>query len=345
MTLAVHLAPLPDELLSSWVHRTCHANATSLYSLLWHHGLKCYAQVDLDQCKNRKLLLWLARELKHPEGICGVRDMSLLPVLEMEKGFPHRSWIRGIDRRAFKWRSFRYCPVCLSEDEQPCFRRYWRLDWYEICHHHQVQMFNACTSCEAPLILHRVRWHKSHLARCYSCDADLRYAPNRVVALDQSSMKAIDDLFFLMDHRDKRKYAAIHFLEAFLDQWRRVQGVDEPVEALETIGVHIDVGFAYSSPAMFLATAAHELWQLDKKLLGKFISNHRRWFNLAVRDFQCPAVMHPYYKSLKWSYDLNAEIINQAANEISKTGREPTPARIARKIGCHVSRVENFLNG
>ncbi|WP_157819327.1 TniQ family protein [Mariprofundus aestuarium] len=342
--MAVHLAPLPDELLSSWVHRTCHANATSLYSLLWHHGLKCHAQVDLDQCKNRKLLLWLARELKHPEGVRGVRDMSLLPVLEIEKGFPHRSWIRGIDRRAFKWRAFRYCPVCLSEDERPYFRQHWRLDWYEVCHHHQMQMFNACPFCGHPLILHRVRWHRPHLAHCYSCYADLRNTPNMAAILDLSSMKAIEGLILIINHHDKKTYAAVHFVEAFLDQWIRLEGIDSFAAEMDKFGYTLNDDAYKRLPLLMRAVTAYRLWHEKRKLLKSLSTANQNYFNLAVRSFGCPKPMEPFFKALHHPIEINKGIILCAIQEIEATGREATVKRISKKLGCSPGRIDDWLS-
>jgi len=171
----------------------------------------------------------------------------------------------------------------------------------------------------------------------------MRYLETNSITLSQELLNAVDGLYSILNARDAEAYAAVHFLESFLDQWRRVQGVDEIVKSITTLGIDVDVEFAKSFPSMFLATTAYQLWRLDKRVLGEFISVHRRWFNLVVRDFKCPAVMKVYYKPIKWAYELNAEIIKQAVKEIRNSGWEPTSARIARKIGCHVSRIEKFL--
>jgi len=57
----------------------------------------------------------------------------------------------------------------------------------------------------------------------------------------------------------------------------------------------------------------------------------------------CPEVMRTFYQPIKWAYELNEEIIKQAAREVRDSGREPTAARIAQKIGCHVSRISKLM--
>jgi len=343
MTLAVHLAPQPDELLSSWVLRTCHANATSLYSLLWHFKKSAYAQTDIDQCNNKSFLLWVAKKLKHPNGYKGVWKMSLLPVKKIEVGFPHRSWIRGIDRRAIKWRAFRYCPVCLRNDNRPYFRQYWRLDWYEVCHHHQVQMLTVCPSCDAPLILHKVKWKKSHLAHCYKCNADLCTTPEVSVNLDQQTLTSIEQLLLLIKQQDTKTYSAVHFLEAFLDELCKKGSIDDFITCLTSVYTTSPDHYFSSFPLLMRTTNAYLLWRGDKKVLKDFISHNQKYFNLAVRDFGCPVSVIRFHKPLKFDVELSQGLLAQAIKEIESTGRKVTTKRISKHLTCSLAKLERFI--
>lgn len=345
MTLAVYLAPQPDELLSSWVMRTCHANATSFYSLLWHHKKSSYAQTDIDQCKSNELLVWLAKELKHPEGYKGAWDMSLLPVKELETEFPHRSWIRGIDRRAFKWRAFRYCPACLKSDIRPYFRQYWRLDWYEACHHHQVQMHSSCFSCKAPLILHRIKWNEPHLAHCNKCHADLIKTPEVGVNLDQQTLTTVNQLLLLIKNQDKELYSAIHFIEAFLDELCKKISTDDFISNLTTVHLSSKHQFLHAYPLLMRTINAYRLWVDDKKVLTGFISKNQKYFNLAVRSFGCPSSVNLFHKPLKYDVELSSELLAKASKEIEATGRKATTKRISKHLTCSHAKLERFLIG
>lgn len=339
MTLAVYLAPQPDELLSSWVMRTCHANATSFYSLLWHHKKSSYAQTDIDQCKNHEFLSWLAEELKHPEGFKGVWNLSLLPIKELETEFPHRSWIRGIDRRAFKWRAFRYCPVCLRNDERPYYRQYWRLDWYEVCHHHQVQMYSSCFSCKAPLILHRIKWKESHLAHCNKCHADLSKTPEIGVNLDQQTLTSIKQLLLLIKKQDKQLYSSLHFLEAFIDELHKH---GRAVTLLQDI-LNIPPNDFNNFPLLIRTTAALQLWRVDMNELKSISAEHQKYFNLTVRSFGCPILVKKYHKPLRVEVDLSEELLEKTIEKIKATGREATTKRISKHLTCSVAKLEKFL--
>lgn len=343
MTLAVCLPPLPGELLSSWVMRNCHANASSLYSLLWHHGLNNYAQVDIDQCTNRKLLELFAKDFNHPDGLPGVENQGLIPIIKMSRLFPHRSWIKGIDRRATTRRAFQYCPLCLRADDIPYFRMHWRLEWHEICPKHMVAMPNLCRNCTKPVILHRVKWESLHLANCYNCGFDLSTTHLTHVDLSSSQLSAILILYSVIESRNERKYEKIHFLEAMLEQWRRYSGLEKLLSALNDVGIEVGMAYAKAFPAMFLATTAIEVYSKGDDWVSTFINHNQRWFNLVVRDFQCPASMKKHFRQIKWAYELNDTVIQSAIASVQNSGNEPTPARIARSIGCHVSRIEKYM--
>ena len=339
MTLAVYLNPQPDELLSSWVLRTCHANATSFYSLLWHHNKSSYAQTDIDQCKNKTFLKFLAKELKHPSGYNGVWNMSLLPIKALETEFPHRSWIRGIDRRAFKWRAFRYCPVCLKNDERPYFRQYWRLDWYEVCHLHQVQMHSSCVSCKAPLILHRVKWKEAHLALCNKCHADLCKTPEVDVNLGQQTLASIKQLLLLIKKQDKQLYSSSHFLEAFIDELHKH---GRAVTLLQDT-LNISPNDFNNFPLLIRTTAAFQLWKGDMNALKSISTKYQKYFNLVIRSFGCPVSIKKYHKPLRVEVDLNEKLLTKAIKDIEATGRKATTKRISKHLTCSQGKLEYFI--
>lgn len=60
----------------------------------------------------------------------------------------------------------RFCPHCLAENG------YWRVEWelnfYDVCHHHQVWLVDQCSSC-----LNKVNWHRDQLSRC-NCGSTLK---------------------------------------------------------------------------------------------------------------------------------------------------------------------------
>lgn len=60
----------------------------------------------------------------------------------------------------------RFCPECLAE------HGYWKVEWelnfYDVCHHHQVWLVDQCSSCG-----NKLTWQRSQLTRC-SCGSILQ---------------------------------------------------------------------------------------------------------------------------------------------------------------------------
>ena len=342
MALAVHIDPLQDELLSSWVMRSCHANATSFYSLLWHYGFNSFAQIDIDQSNNSLLLQWIADIFEHPYGLNGTVRMGLLPIHDLEKEFPHKSWLKGIDRRAYKWRSFLFCPLCLQQDDFKYFRRHWRLEWHEVCPIHKTLMPNGCTKCGAPIILHRIKWESSHLAHCYSCRIDFTSIQSTPVTISDLDLSAIKGLYRLIMMQNPTDYSAVHFLEAVIEQGVRSKGMDAALNSLTEVGLTCSKRLAAGHPSLFLAISAYQLWFKNRGSLNDYILTNQGWFNLAARDYGCPDIMKPFHHPHFKEHEINEKIIRRAIEELMDKGIEPNSSNICRIIGCHVNRVAKF---
>lgn len=75
-----------------------------------------------------------------------------------------------------------YCPSCLAEDEEPYFRRTWRLAFVTICSNHDRALLDRCPRCRAAVNFHRDelgdvrKFAPTSMTICYSCNFDLRDA-------------------------------------------------------------------------------------------------------------------------------------------------------------------------
>ena len=69
------------------------------------------------------------------------------------------------ETRVWNQQNARYCPHCLMEDG--IWKVEWELNFYDVCHHHQVWLVDQCTSCGKKLT-----WQRSQLTRC-SCGSIL----------------------------------------------------------------------------------------------------------------------------------------------------------------------------
>jgi hypothetical protein len=78
-----------------------------------------------------------------------------------------------------------FCPQCLREDEEPYFRRRWRLSFVTVCDEHNTPLLDRCPQCGAAVTVYKdlPRGSKQlvgkSLPHCGSCGVDLREAANR----------------------------------------------------------------------------------------------------------------------------------------------------------------------
>lgn len=85
----------------------------------------------------------------------------------------------GVHSRANRY-SLQFCPLCLAEDDNPFFRKDWRLAFMTSCHIHHVQLHDRCSNCLSSVDLFRFEKKKSEIFNlldyvyCAKCNFDLR---------------------------------------------------------------------------------------------------------------------------------------------------------------------------
>lgn len=167
----IHPLPQKDELLSSWLIRTAHANKFKV-----HDFYKLYFGKN-KQLWNRDIDLftppWLIEILKfyfqwESEKISNLTMSSYEEIIFPDYAF-NRATIKGILNIGIYHRSrqsfgLQYCPLCLKEDLTPYYRKRWRLSYMTICHKHHIHLLDRCSHCSAPIMPHRIDMiNKSYL--------------------------------------------------------------------------------------------------------------------------------------------------------------------------------------
>lgn len=77
----------------------------------------------------------------------------------------------GVYHRKRTRAGLQWCPLCLSEDEEPYFRLHWRLSLMSTCPRHGVILECKCGQCGEPVAPHRSKDHT-----CHKCRFDRRHA-------------------------------------------------------------------------------------------------------------------------------------------------------------------------
>lgn len=183
----IHLKPLDDELLSSWLMRLSRAyglNPHTFCRMVWPD--QSIWNRDLDHLASQLVIEILAQKT----GVSIQRAWrTTLPAYEgvvfeklTEKG--RTSWLLplGIWHRRHLRFGQQFCPACLATDYEPYFRRTWRLAFITCCVRHTRALLDRCPKCEAPVNFFYNKAGRENLALCSTCDFDLRRSPPDRVA-------------------------------------------------------------------------------------------------------------------------------------------------------------------
>lgn len=263
----IHPHRLKEELLSSWIVRTAHANRLKLQTFtslsfgreaaLWNR--------DVDRSASDELLGILSRHTG--SSIDEIRAGTLASydgiLFERHNANGNTRWILplGIYHRTRKRFGVQFCPLCLFSDPVPYFRRQWRLAFTTVCDRHGTMMHDRCPACGSPVIYFRndlgkrTGYRIGDLVSCWKCGSDLRrvlarspIGGNGKIIMALRSLVAFHDLGWWFQGERHLQYGhlyfdALHHLVTCLSAWRgkRLLAAAEaetgcPAEVLGAIG-------------------------------------------------------------------------------------------------------------
>ncbi len=184
----VHLKPLEDELLSSWLVRLSQAHGVRLHTfcdLAWRR--KPIWNRDIDRSADKEILGALVERTATPWGRAWETTLVAYEGSLFEHHNPcgNTNWILpvGVYHRVRRRYGLQYCPGCLRSDIDPYFRRRWRLAFVTTCAKHRNRLLDRCPTCGAPVNFHRAYQKGTSITACSSCGFDLRSArAHRVLA-------------------------------------------------------------------------------------------------------------------------------------------------------------------
>lgn len=173
--------PIPgeDELLTSYLVRTAHLHGLNAYRFFSYHLPKIAIwNRDFDRTASTTSLAELATIYDLPDG--AAMAMTLTPYVRNicdESRWDGRStqlWINavGVYHCIRRRHGLQFCPKCL--EEQPFFKRLWRLSFVVACQKHKQILLDGCINCGAPVVPHRA--NISPLS-CHHCGTWLYKAP------------------------------------------------------------------------------------------------------------------------------------------------------------------------
>jgi len=178
---SLHPKPHDEELLSSWLvrlGRAYGAKPTRFCAAVWRHP--SFWHRDIDKGIYEPVLTVLAEKTATP------RARVLDTTLRGYAGFPkHELYHNGLSprvlsiglrngRRQRYW--LQYCPYCLRDDDDPYFRRHWRLTFVTVCQTHCCRLLDRCTVCRTPCNIYQLPSDAVTLTQCHRCRFDARRA-------------------------------------------------------------------------------------------------------------------------------------------------------------------------
>lgn len=185
----VHLKPKDDELLSSWLVRLACAYGQKLHSFcsrawprkqIWNRDIDKSADAEMIEVLSTKTgtsveRVW-ATTLSAYENV----------LYERHNRFGPTSWIMpiGVYHRTRRLFGLQYCPLCLTDDKEPYFRRKWRLAFMVFCEKHHILLHDRCPDCGTAVNFHRDElgdYRKlvaDTLTCCHLCRFELRSVDN-----------------------------------------------------------------------------------------------------------------------------------------------------------------------
>ncbi|MCF9045732.1 TniQ family protein [Acinetobacter nectaris] len=185
----VHLQPLNDELLSSWMIRLAHGNGYKAHDFYAHYFGR-ETQIwnrDID-CQTPDLIINRLHYFTK-QNVDNIRHLSMKSYENILFEHSNSAVLKGvlsigIKHRLRKRYGLQICPMCLKEDKVPYYRKYWRVSYLISCPTHGIQLYDRCYKCSFPITPHRVDMiEKSKLATnldinfCSNCFTKLSNAP------------------------------------------------------------------------------------------------------------------------------------------------------------------------
>lgn len=186
--LPIMTYPYKDELFSSWLFRLASSNISKAHTFTRFHlpGYNIWNR-DIDRLAQDSMIERLSTLTEIPfEKIFNLTLRSYeTNLFEVANKQTKQKWVLalGVYHRTWKNNGLQFCPSCLSNDNQPYFRKAWRLATSVVCTRCQLLLHDCCPNCNTPVTFFRtdigfkIDIAPMAIVICPNCDFDLRNSP------------------------------------------------------------------------------------------------------------------------------------------------------------------------
>lgn len=182
--LPMHVEPLPDEVLLSWVARLAGRFGWPVTVIArTGFGLQDPLKPDWWARPHSRLLERLSARTGIQ--IDRLRPMTFLdwaPVVRDDEATGRfAGWRHEALAPITRGRGLAVCPECLRADVVPYLRKTWLIGWVATCEVHGCALLDRCPDCRLPLRVQVSGGHRPfHADRCLRCTSELSQARGRL---------------------------------------------------------------------------------------------------------------------------------------------------------------------
>lgn len=222
--LPIHLQPLDDELLTSWLLRYSKRFQTKYHTFckfLFYGNEIDTRDIDLnikkDLLKSLKDITFLTEDTLQSLALT-----DYCPTLTTDPTL--KNWIltRGHYHRVSSNNHLMYCSSCFSKDKEPYYRKKWRLIISTVCTSCGVRLRDNCPSCNLPISFLRLDFRNKEkivneeLCHCYNCDFDFRDSQQiKCSSVELENQKQLE-LYLSLGYTSTLNYSHLYFEVLFL---------------------------------------------------------------------------------------------------------------------------------
>lgn len=190
----IHIRPLSDESLHSWLFRVAKAHGHTVQSLINtacdvpSQKRDCDLSLPFDQLKELSKLSGVGIECLYNSSLNHV-----LASIEPKPPGRRSKWLvsrkGGGSNKTLPTTPI--CPLCIKNDSSPYLRKFWRLAFYTVCQEHRTLLVDRCQVCGRHINVHEDIFFRgrdfSHTSKCVNCEASFcNIQPERASPLDFS---------------------------------------------------------------------------------------------------------------------------------------------------------------
>ena len=187
----IHPQPFSNESFSSWLIRLIRGNIGDqplhrFIRLEFGKGASIWNR-DTDRSVAPQILSRLSE--RTGRSVAGIKSLLISDYqgVVFEKHNPNggNRWVLpiGVYHRTRRLFGQQWCPMCLSTDPKPYYRKSWRMAFSSSCSIHGRLLADRCKHCQKPCIPHR-----GSFLKCHECNADL--TKQKTILADSIALQA-----------------------------------------------------------------------------------------------------------------------------------------------------------